>query len=98
MSRSKKEAMCGHSGYTIETGHGGLKRNKSDMTIGAKIKPRYAESSGMTRMKAHKSGGGQGNPTQQHDTSINEKGSGDAWKKIGEAGASMVETYKSKKD
>jgi len=97
MSRSNKEARLNHSGTTIATGHGGLKRNMGAGS-GQNIKVGGPEEgTGMTKAKA-KQGGGKPAPAKEAPAESTAPEDGDAgWDQIGKAGASMVKTYQSKK-
>ena len=96
MGRSNKEARMTHSGYTIETGHGGLKRNR--VTTGKKVEVGGPEEgTGMTKAKT-KQGGRAAAPAPKTEESTAPSGDADSgWGQIGEAGASMVKTYQRNK-
>lgn len=99
MGRSNKEARLNHSGYTIESGHGGLKRNRSaGMADGASIQVGGPEEgSGMAKAKA-KQGGGKAAPAKPPEQESTAPEDGDAgWDQIGKAGSSMVQTYQRNK-
>ncbi len=89
MGRSNKEARLTHSGYTIDTGHGGLKRNK--------VAPKSEESDSMKRAKAHQSKAAPAKTEGQQKADADMMEADAGWDTIGKAGASMVQTYKAKK-
>ena len=69
------------------------------MAAGQKIKPKDEEASGVTRTKARQNAPKKSAQTEASRTPTSESGSGGAksgWQQIGEAGASMVQTYKQK--
>ena len=84
-----------HSNYSVESGHGGMKRNRTmGMGAGASIRPQSEESSGMARFKGRKkaaaSGGGGGNmPNAKPMDTDTESG----WAQIGEAGGEIAGEY-----
>ena len=97
MGRSNKEERLTHSGMSIETGHGGMKRNRyGNMGAGQSIRPQgETEGSGLTRAKAAakarsgQAGGAGAPPAPQTVDDMGEAG----WDAIGKAGASIADTY-----
>ena len=94
MSRSNKEARLNHSGYSIETGHGGMKRN---MGAGASIKPQSEESSGMARAKARQAAPKTEEPAETKKPEMGDYEGKSGWSAIGQAGADIVKTYQANK-
>ena len=96
MSRSNKEARLNHSGMTIETGHGGLKRNA--MGSAAKkvsVSNKDAEeTSGKKSTEARKAKIGAMAAAAAKSLTPEESESESGWDKIGDAGASIAKTYK----
>lgn len=99
MSRNKnrnQSGKLGHAGYTIESGHGGLKRNQTGYrSAGSEIKPRSEEASGVTRTKARKqqpasSAQQEASRTPTTEAAGGDKGSG--WEAIGKAGGEIAST------
>lgn len=101
MGRSNKEARLNHSGMTIETGHGGMKRNMQAMGVGQRVGPRDDKDeggSGLQRAKAGaraRAGQKPQNPAPSTGDDSMEGKSG--WDKIGQAGADIVGEYKRRK-
>lgn len=98
MSRNKqrKGNAYNHSEYSIEGGHGGLKRN---MGAGASIKPKENTDSGVSGQamardaKAGRKGSGASTQAPAAQTEATDSG----WAQIGAAGADMVTTYNTRK-
>ena len=95
MSRNKqrKGNAYHHSAYSIEGGHGGMKRN---MGAGASVKPQDKDDAGYSGKKAAEARAGK-KPKEEEkrktpESSIEPGDSG--WDKIGKAGADMVTEYK----
>ena len=96
MSRNKqRKGNLNHSEYTIEDGHGGMKRN--DMSAGSKIKVKDTKAGIDAKGALEKNKGKKDEPKKEEkqESSIEEGDSG--WQKIGAAGADMVKTYQKKK-
>ena len=98
MSRNKqRKGNLNHSAYTIEDGHGGLKKNA--MTAGADIKPKDDESGSKHRAqaekksKAPKAAAAAKKPETDPDEQVDA-----GWQQIGKSGADIVKTYKSKNE
>jgi hypothetical protein len=100
-SRSLKDMKCGHTGYTIETGHGGLKKNKDDKIINTGDKSgvtvKGAESSGMARANAQKGKPKAASNKPEAAKPMDDRQAEPGWDQIGKSGADIVKTYKSKK-
>jgi hypothetical protein len=90
MSRSNKEARLSHSGITIETGHGGLKRNKTP-NRGASIKPKQKKNKYVTAVAESLAKGAKGAKGAADDEGATPMDSDtQAWKQIGDAGESIA--------
>lgn len=98
MSRNKqRKGNLNHSEYTIEDGHGGMKRN--DMSAGSKIKVKDTKAGIDAKGAIEKSKGKKDESPQQSaavDSSIEPGDSG--WDKIGKAGADIVTERKRRSD
>lgn len=100
MSRNKmrnQEGKLNHASYTIESGHGGLKRNM--MGAGASIRPKDAEDGGINAKAQLAAQAGARAPADDSgqlavDASMPEDGSGAAITSVGESAGSAVGEYK----